>query len=77
MVKQTADGCATSKRRDWIGSVLALEPGIKDGLPSAIGAAVRVMERCAKLFGLDASTTTQLTGPDGAMPVIRMVKDGD
>ena len=45
---------------------LALAPGIKAGNPSAIMAAVRVMERRAKLFGLDAPT--KIEGSD-AQPV--------
>ena len=49
----------------------ALEPGITAGDPRAILAAVRVMERRAKLFGLDAPTT--LAGPDGPPMSIRIV----
>jgi hypothetical protein len=36
---------------------LALAPAIRTGDPRAIAAAVRLMERRAKLFGLDAPTT--------------------
>jgi DNA-binding CsgD family transcriptional regulator len=49
----------------------ALEPGIRTGDPRAILAAVRLMERRAKLFGLDAPTRTQFTGRSGgAVPII-------
>ena len=48
---------------------VALAAGIKAGHPSAVLATVRVMERRAKLCGLDAPTT--IAGPDGgAVPVI-------
>jgi len=42
---------------------VALAPAIRTGDPRAIGAAVRLMERRAKLFGLDAPT--QFSGPEG------------
>jgi hypothetical protein len=50
---------------------LALSPGIRAGEPRAIVAAVRVMERRARLFGLDAPQ--KITGPDGAPVAIRIV----
>ena len=40
---------------------VALAPGIKAGMPAAIVAAVRVMERRAKLFGLDAPKQMHMT----------------
>jgi hypothetical protein len=50
---------------------VALSPGIRAGEPRAIVAAVRVMERRARLFGLDAPQ--KITGPDGAPVAIRIV----
>jgi hypothetical protein len=50
---------------------LALNPGITAGQPGAILAAVRVMARRAKLFGLDAPTT--IAGPNGDAVPIRIV----
>jgi hypothetical protein len=50
---------------------VALTPGIKAGMPGAILAAVRVMERRAKLFGLDAPT--KIAGPAGEPMSIRIV----
>ena len=53
---------------------VALAAGIKAGTPGAIFAAVKVMERRAKLFGLDAPT--KIAGPDGDHPVsIRIVHE--
>ena len=54
----------------------ALEPAIATGDPRAVLAAVRLMERRAKLFGLDAPTT--VTGPDGgplAMVPFRIIHE--
>lgn len=48
---------ATRLDRLW----LALQSGIKAGKPGAIMAAVRVMERRAKLFGLDAPTKVEMS----------------
>jgi hypothetical protein len=42
---------------------VALAAGIKAGQPAAVMATVRVMERRAKLNGLDAPT--KISGPDG------------
>jgi hypothetical protein len=42
---------------------VGLVPGIRNGDPRAIGAAVRLMERRARLFGLDAPT--EFSGPNG------------
>ena len=50
---------------------VALANGIKAGQPSAIVAAVAVMARRAKLFGLDAPT--QIAGPSGAPLAVRIV----
>ena len=50
---------------------LALVPGIKVGDPRAILAAVRIMERRARLFGLDAPT--MIAGPEGGAVAIRIV----
>jgi hypothetical protein len=50
---------------------VALAPGIRNGEPRAILAAVRLMERRAKLFGLDAPT--QLSGPDGGPLIMKQV----
>lgn len=50
---------------------LALAPGIKTGDPRSILAAVRIMERRARLFGLDAPT--KIVGPDGEAVSIRIV----
>jgi hypothetical protein len=50
---------------------VALAPGIQAGIPSTIVAAVRVMERRAKLFGLDAPT--KIAGPEGEPMSIRIV----
>jgi hypothetical protein len=55
---------------------VALAAGIKAGNPGAVLATVRVMERRAKLNGLDAPT--MLAGPDGGamkMLVYRELKD--
>jgi hypothetical protein len=41
---------------------LALNPGIKAGQPGAVLAAVRVMERRAKLLGLDSAERVVLSG---------------
>lgn len=41
---------------------LALAPGIRSGDPRAVKAAVRLMERRAKLFGLDATRHLDITG---------------
>jgi hypothetical protein len=41
---------------------VALAPGIKAGQPGAIFAAVKVMERRAKLCGLDAPTKLEVSG---------------
>jgi hypothetical protein len=41
---------------------VALAPGIKAGTPGAIFAAVKVMERRAKLCGLDAPTKLEVSG---------------
>ena len=49
----------------------ALQGGILAGEPRAIVAAVRVMDRRAKLLGLDAPTT--ITGPQGGAVPIRIV----
>jgi len=45
--------------------VLALDGAISQGDPRAIAAAVRIMERRARLFGLDAVTKHEVTGRDG------------
>jgi hypothetical protein len=50
---------------------VSLAPGIKAGDPRAILAAVRIMERRAKLFGLDSPTT--IAGPDGGAVSVRIV----
>jgi len=51
---------------------VALAPGIRNGDPRAIATAVRLMERRAKLFGLDAPT--EISGPNGSpLPVITTV----
>ena len=50
---------------------VALAPGIRSGNPAAVGAAVRLMERRARLFGLDAPT--QIAGPSGAPLAVRIV----
>jgi hypothetical protein len=50
---------------------LALAPGIKVGDPRAILAAVRIMERRARLFGLDAPT--KIAGPEGEAVAIRVI----
>jgi Homeodomain-like domain len=50
---------------------VALAPGIRNGEPRAIVAAVRVMERRARLFGLDAPQ--KITGPEGEPVAIRIV----
>ena len=57
---------------------VSLAPRIEAGDPRAILAAVHIMERRAKLFGLDSPT--MIAGPDGgALPVRivhQLVKDG-
>jgi hypothetical protein len=50
---------------------VALAAGIRTGDPRAVLAAVRLMERRARLFGLDAPT--QIAGPDGAALPVRIV----
>ena len=47
---------------------IALWAKVKDGDAQAITAAVRVMERRARLLGLDAPTKTALTDPSGEAP---------
>ena len=55
---------------------LALDPAASTGHPPSVMASIRVMDRRAKLLGLDAPT--QITGAGGApIAVIRMVRDGD
>jgi hypothetical protein len=62
---------ATGVRAKCVCGSLSLAPGIKDGDPRAVLAAIRIMERRAKLFGLDAPTT--IAGPDGAPVTIHIV----
>jgi len=50
---------------------VGLAPSIRNGDPRAIGVAVRLMERRAKLFGRDAPT--QLSGPDGGPLIMKQV----
>lgn len=50
---------------------VALANGIKLGDPRAVVAAVRVMERRAKLFGLDAPT--KLAGPEGEAVIAKII----
>lgn len=50
---------------------VALSAGIKSGDPRAIGAAVRLSERRARLLGLDAPVT--ITAPAGEALPIRLV----
>lgn len=45
--------------------LLALGPGIANGQPRAIEAAVKISERRARLFGLDAPNTHVIEGPNG------------
>lgn len=40
-------------------------PGVGRGDPGSIGVALRIMERRAKLLGLDAPVRTEVTGADG------------
>ena len=49
--------------------------GIRAGDPRAVLAMVRVMERRAKLFGLDAQT--QIAGPSGEAVSVRIVMQQD
>jgi DNA-binding CsgD family transcriptional regulator len=49
----------------------ALDPRLADGDPRAVMASVRVMERRAKLLGLDAPL--QVTGADGAPVSVTIV----
>jgi hypothetical protein len=37
----------------------------QSGDPASIGSAMKIMERRAKLLGLDAATKSELSGPDG------------
>jgi DNA-binding CsgD family transcriptional regulator len=50
---------------------VALTRGVRDGDPRAVLAAVRLLERRARLFGLDAPT--KIAGPDGAALPVRIV----
>jgi transposase len=50
---------------------VALAPSLRVGDPRAIATAVRLMERRAKLFGLDAPT--ELSGPGGGPIVMKQV----
>jgi DNA-binding CsgD family transcriptional regulator len=50
---------------------LALAPGIRAGDPRSVLAAVRIMERRARLFGLDVPT--KIAGPEGEAVPIRIV----
>jgi hypothetical protein len=52
---------------------ISLQSGIRAGDPRAILAAVRIMERRAKLFGLDAPT--KVAGADGEPMSIRLVHE--
>jgi transposase-like protein len=44
----------------------ALWPGATDGEPQAIDKALKIMERRAKMLGLDAPTKVAPTNPDGS-----------
>jgi len=61
---QKAERLRDLEARRLDGLTVALTPAIRTGDPRAIGVAVRVMERRAKLFGLDAPQ--QIGGPAGA-----------
>jgi hypothetical protein len=50
---------------------VALAPTLRTGDPRAIATAVRLMERRAKLFGLDAPT--ELSGPGGGPLIMKQV----
>jgi hypothetical protein len=50
---------------------VALAPTLRAGDPRAIATAVRLMERRAKLFGLDAPT--ELSGPGGGPLIMKQV----
>jgi len=71
VTKQKAERLRDLEARRLDQLTLALAPGIRAGDPRAIVAAVRVMERRARLFGLDAPQ--QLAGPAGEPVPIRIV----
>lgn len=50
-------------------ATIALGPGVSGGDPQAINALVRVMDRRAKLLGLDAPVRTDTRFEGGALPV--------
>ncbi len=71
VVRQTAERLRDLEAARLDRLNVALAPGIKAALPGAIMAAVRVMERRAKLFGLDAPTPQQVT-VHASLPVCRV-----
>jgi hypothetical protein len=64
VIKQRAERLRDLETRRLDRCQVALDPALEDGDPRAIMASVRVMERRAKLLGLDAPL--QVTGADGA-----------
>jgi hypothetical protein len=71
VIKEKAERLRELEARRCDRYTLALEPAIAEGDPRAVLAAVRLMERRAKLFGLDAPTT--VTGPEGGAVTVRIV----
>lgn len=63
VIKQRAERLRELESRRLDRCQLALTPGLDAGDPRAVMASVRVMERRAKLLGLDAPL--QVTGADG------------
>jgi hypothetical protein len=55
--------------------LLALWPQVLKGNQGAIDRALRVMERRAKLLGLDAPTRQEVTGAEGGALRIEYVND--
>jgi hypothetical protein len=64
VIKQKAERLRDLEMRRLERLTIALQPGIDAGDPRSILAGVRLMERRAKLCGLDAPL--QVTGADGA-----------
>lgn len=56
---------------------LALWPGVKRSDVKAIEKMLAVMERRARLLGLDAPKRTEITGHDGTAIVVKWASDAD
>jgi DNA-binding CsgD family transcriptional regulator len=71
VVKAKAERLRDLEARRLDQLTVALTAGVRAGDPRAVAAAVRIMERRARLFGLDAPL--KLAGDDGAALPVRIV----